>query len=91
MASSQYDTNVITKAMSSDRVEFAIKIPCSGGFVYLPIDSKMPTESYERFCNAQDKAAEKEALRQLEQRIKAVSYTHLDVYKRQTPRCSWTF
>lgn len=70
MASSQYDTNVITKAMSSDRVEFAIKIPFSGGFVYLPIDSKMPTESYERFCNAQDKAAEKEALRQLEQRIK---------------------
>lgn len=70
IASSQYDTNVITKAMSSDRVEFAIKIPCSGGFVYLPIDSKMPTESYERFCNAQDKAAEKEALRQLEQRIK---------------------
>src|SRR5699024_8208017 len=36
----------------------------------LPIDLKMPTESYERFCNAQDKAAEKEALRQLEQRIK---------------------
>lgn len=46
----QYEENVITKKGSNDRVEFAIKMPGNDldDFVYLPVDSKFPTEAYQR-------------------------------------------
>jgi DNA recombination protein RmuC len=47
LAPEQYDTNVATKQGSKDVVEFAVKLPANGGgFVYLPIDSKFPGETY---------------------------------------------
>ncbi|MBR2640894.1 DNA recombination protein RmuC [Candidatus Saccharibacteria bacterium] len=51
---SQYEENVITKKGSSDRVEFAIKMPGkdSENLVYLPIDSKFPVENYSRLITA---------------------------------------
>ena len=46
---SQYEENVVTKVGSSDRVEFAIKMPGQGDeFIYLPIDSKLPLEDYHK-------------------------------------------
>ena len=44
----QYEENFATKKGSRDVVEFAIKMPAGdeGGFVYLPIDSKFPLETY---------------------------------------------
>ncbi len=43
----QYEENVVTKKGSSERVEFAVKMPGGNGeFCYLPIDSKFPLESY---------------------------------------------
>ena len=44
----QYEENVVTKKGSSDRVEFAIKMPGKDddSLVYLPIDSKFPVENY---------------------------------------------
>ena len=43
----QYDTNVATKKGSREVVEFAIKLPArDDGFIYLPIDSKFPGDSY---------------------------------------------
>lgn len=49
----QYETNVATKPGSSERVEFAVKIPMTeGGFAYLPIDSKFPGDAYEHLLNA---------------------------------------
>ena len=53
---SQYDENVATKKGSSDRVEFAIKMPGKDGenLVYLPIDSKFPVENYSRLITAYD-------------------------------------
>ena len=53
---SQYDENVITKKGSSDRVEFAIKMPGkdSENLVYLPVDSKFPVENYSRLIAAYD-------------------------------------
>ena len=53
---SQYDENVATKKGSSDRVEFAIKMPGKDGenMVYLPIDSKFPVENYSRLIAAYD-------------------------------------
>lgn len=44
----QYDKDVATRPGSSERVEFAIKLPGNedGGSVYLPIDAKFPGETY---------------------------------------------
>ena len=61
----QYDENVVTKKGSSERVEFAIKLPGSKDeIIYLPVDSKFPYEPYtiiqssnnpEEIKNARDK------------------------------------
>ena len=52
----QYDENVAVVPQSSQRVEFAVKLPGreEGATVYLPIDSKFPIEDYERLLNAYD-------------------------------------
>ncbi len=44
----QYDTEVPTIPNSRERVEFAVKLPSAGdeGFIYLPIDSKFPGDTY---------------------------------------------
>lgn len=52
----QYEENVITKKGTNDRVEFAIKLPNQDdSFIYLPIDSKLPLESYHKIVDAQEK------------------------------------
>lgn len=76
MTPSQYDTNVITKRGSNDRVEFAVKIPTkgtSGEFTYMPIDSKFPSDIYNRLyaaADSTDREALEAAVKELEQRIK---------------------
>lgn len=50
----QYEQNIITKAGSSDRVEFAVKMPGKEENVFLPIDSKFPVENYSRLIAAYD-------------------------------------
>lgn len=59
---SQYEENVITKKGSSDRVEFAIKMPGKDkeSLVYLPIDSKFPVENYSRLLAAYDNGEKNE-------------------------------
>ena len=53
---SQYEENVVTKTKSNDRVEFAVKLPRKDdGFIYLPIDSKLPLESYNKIKEGMDK------------------------------------
>ena len=73
----QYDRNVATKAGSTERVEFAIKLPGreedQDKFVWIPIDAKFPKEDYERLVEAADRgdpAAVEDATRCLEARIK---------------------
>lgn len=52
----QYDENVATVPGSSERVEFAVKMPGDGsGFVYLPIDAKFPGERYAQLLDAYEK------------------------------------
>lgn len=53
---SQYEENIATKKGSSDRVEFAIKMPGkdADSLVYLPVDSKFPVENYSRLISAYD-------------------------------------
>jgi DNA recombination protein RmuC len=52
----QWDKNVCVKEASSERVECAIRLPGSredrGHCVWLPIDSKFPTEDYARLQSA---------------------------------------
>lgn len=51
----QYDENVATKKGSRNRVEFAIKLPSDENeFIYLPIDSKFPGDTYSKLRDAID-------------------------------------
>ncbi|MDY2776581.1 MAG: DNA recombination protein RmuC [Streptococcus infantarius] len=54
MTPSQYEREVPTISGSSERVEYAIKLPGveDDGYVYLPIDSKFPLEDYYRLEDA---------------------------------------
>ncbi len=56
----QYVKNVCVKAESSERVEYAIRLPGPrddpGSHVWLPIDSKFPQEDYLRLQDAAEKA-----------------------------------
>ena len=54
LSKNQYEENIITKQGSSDRVEFAVKMPGKEDNVYLPIDSKFPVENYSRLIAAYD-------------------------------------
>ncbi|MDR3601085.1 MAG: DNA recombination protein RmuC [Desulfosporosinus sp.] len=82
----QYATNVVTRAGSNDRVEFAIKLPARDGqnsILWLPIDAKFPLEDYERLIEAQDQAnlpRIEELGKALENRIKLEGKTIHDKY-----------
>lgn len=53
LAPEQFDENIVTKSKGSERVEFAVKLPADDdGFIYLPIDSKFPGDSYMALQNA---------------------------------------
>ena len=55
LTNSQYDTNVAVVPGSSERVEFAVRLPGRDGNerpVYLPLDSKFPQEDYTRLAVA---------------------------------------
>jgi DNA recombination protein RmuC len=75
LAREQYAENVVTRPGSSDRVEFAIRLPGAGQGVpvWLPIDAKFPLEDYQRLLEAQERAdplAVEAAARALEARLK---------------------
>ena len=54
LAPEQYDTNVATIPGSTQRVEYAIRMPgADGGSVWLPIDSKFPGDTYAHLQDAQ--------------------------------------
>lgn len=54
MTSSQYEREFVTVTGSTERVEYAIKLPgnSEGDYIYLPIDSKFPLEDYYRLEDA---------------------------------------
>ena len=55
LSTEQYEENVVTKKGSKERVEFAIKLPAEDdGFIYLPIDSKFPGDTYAALRDAID-------------------------------------
>lgn len=71
----QYDVNVVTKQGSRDPVEFAVKMPSTDDeYIYLPIDSKFPLETYYKIkdaIDAGDKGALELARKELRGKIRA--------------------
>lgn len=86
LTNEQYDKNVATKKGSSERVEFAVRLPgrdAEKKIVWLPIDAKFPQEDYQRLIEAQEQAnpaLAEQASKQLETRIKAEAKNIKDKY-----------
>ena len=86
LSAGQYEKNVATRPNSSERVEFAIKLPGrdeAGNIVWLPIDAKFPLEDYQKLLEAQelgDLAAMEDAGRAMENRVRAEAKTIRDKY-----------
>jgi DNA recombination protein RmuC len=86
MSVGQYERNVAVRRRSSERVEFAIKIPVRNDddrFVWLPIDAKFPVEDYQRLIAAReagDAEASEKMSKELEARIKSEAKTISDKY-----------
>jgi len=73
LAPEQYDVNVATIPGSSNRVEYAVKLPGPDGSVYLPIDAKFSLDRYSQLLDAQaagDRALVDAAYNALAQAIK---------------------
>jgi DNA recombination protein RmuC len=77
LAPEQYAENVATRPGSSERVEFAVRLPGRGpgeGPVWLPVDAKFPQEDYLRLtaaAEAGDAAGVAEAREALRRRVLA--------------------
>ena len=58
LAPGEYEKNVRVKPDSGESVEYAVRVPSKGvdpeGYLWLPIDSKFPHESYRRVQEAAD-------------------------------------
>ena len=84
LAPEQYLENVATKPGSSERVEFAVKLPVeSGDPILLPIDAKFPGDTYEHLRDAADRgdaAAVDAAWKILERRLKEEAKDIRDKY-----------
>jgi DNA recombination protein RmuC len=82
----QYARNVATIPGSSERVEFAIRLPGQrddGEPLWLPIDAKFPREDYERLLDAQERAdapGVETAAKAIETRLRAEARTIREKY-----------
>ena len=79
LAPGQYDVNVATIPGSTERVEFAVRLPGQDDSdlpVYLPIDAKFPGDAYGRLREAYENGDQQEinaAAKQLETAIKTAA------------------
>ena len=83
LAPQQYDKNVITKRGSKEVVEFAVKLPNDDKIVYLPIDSKFPSDKYGNLMDAYESGNQdeiKNAQKELDQTIKKCAKDIHDKY-----------
>ncbi len=82
----QFSRNIATKQDSSERVEYAIKLPGQGlqaGQIWLPVDAKFPEADYSRLVKAHEEACPEtaeEAAKQLEKFIKLEAKKIRDKY-----------
>ncbi len=84
MAPGQYVENVATRPGSSDRVEFALRLPGSEDEeVLMPIDAKFPVDAYSALLDAYDagdKAAVEQAAKELDKRVRGFAKDIHDKY-----------
>ncbi|MBV9378588.1 MAG: DNA recombination protein RmuC [Alphaproteobacteria bacterium] len=84
LSADQYARNVEVRPRSSQRVEFAIKLPGDGETViWLPVDAKYPTEDYDRLVEATERGdleAAQAALRGIEARVRSGAKDIRDKY-----------
>ena len=84
LAPGQYAENVATVPGSSERVEFAVKLPGDGdGPVWRPIDAKFPQDAYASLLAAYDtadKAAVELAAKELDKRVRGFGKDIHDKY-----------
>jgi len=70
----QYEQNVAVKIGSAERVEYVVKLPdknTENQMVLLPIDSKFPTEDYQRLLDAYENSKEVDIIsKQFENSVK---------------------
>lgn len=80
----QYAKNVATRPHSSERIEFAVRLPGNDATpVWLPIDAKFPLEDYQRLLDAHEAAdaeAAEAAAKALENRLKNEARTIREKY-----------
>ena len=83
----QYEENIATRPGSSERVEFAIRMPGNSedDVVWLPIDSKFPLQGYENLLDAREagdlegiSAAEKDLTSTIEKFAKDISEKYVE-------------
>ena len=87
LAPEQYDENVITKKGSREVVEFAVKLPSKDDdFIYLPIDSKFPGDTYAALKDAYESgskenvdAAAKQLINTIRREAKDIHDKYIDV------------
>jgi DNA recombination protein RmuC len=76
LAPGQYERNVRVKADSSEVVEYAVRLPGTGGdpstCLWLPIDSKFPQEDYRRVQDAADRADPEETKKAVEDLVRTI-------------------
>lgn len=72
LAPEQYETNVATVPGSTERVEFAVRLPGEEERpVYLPIDSKFPGDCYARLLDAREEG-DRDAVTKAERALETV-------------------
>lgn len=89
MTPKQYESQVVIKSGTNERVDYVIKLPGkTGDEVLLPIDAKFPIEDYQRLVDASDRGDSVEidaCLKALEKRVKeeakSIKEKYIDVPK----------
>jgi len=87
MTPEQYSRNVATRKNSSERVEYAVRLPGKdtkeADPVWLPIDAKFPQEDYQRLMDAQEQGnpvLAEEAAKAMEIKVKSFARDIRDKY-----------
>ncbi|MEE0858155.1 MAG: DNA recombination protein RmuC [Acutalibacteraceae bacterium] len=79
----QYEENVVTKKSTKNPVEFAVKLPNdNNSFVYLPIDSKFPADTYQALLTAQDTGNKEEIITATKRLVATIKSEAKDIHEK---------
>lgn len=79
----QYEENVVTKKSTKNPVEFAVKLPNdNNSFVYLPVDSKFPADTYQALLTAQDTGNKEEIITATKRLVATIKSEAKDIHEK---------